>query len=102
MTQTKCASPRDLVALLSTASVEVSSRGHQLAELLDHFSPGIDVTITFLPGDDYRHNVETAAALRRLGFNPVLHVAAREIRSHEALDDFLARARAEADANRVL
>jgi methylenetetrahydrofolate reductase (NADPH) len=80
MIETKYASPGNLAALLSTASVEVSSRGHQLAELRDHFSPGINVTITFLPGDDYRHNVETAAALRRLGFNPVLHVAAREMR----------------------
>ena len=102
MTETKYASPGNLAALLSTASVEVSSRGHQLAELRDHFSPGIDVTITFLPGDDYRHNVETAAALRRLGFNPVLHIAAREMRSRDALDDFLARARGEAEANRVL
>jgi methylenetetrahydrofolate reductase (NADPH) len=102
MTETKYASPGSLAALLSTASVEVSSRGHQLAELRDHFSPGIDVTITFLPGDDYRHNVETAAALRRLGFNPVLHVAAREMRSRDALDDFLTRARAEAEANRIL
>jgi methylenetetrahydrofolate reductase (NADPH) len=102
MTETKHASPGDLRALLSTASVEVSSRGHQLTELRDHFSPGIDVTITFLPGDNYRHNVETAAGVRRLGFNPVLHVAAREMRSPDALDDFLARARGEAEANRVL
>jgi methylenetetrahydrofolate reductase (NADPH) len=102
MTETKYASPGNLAALLSTASVEVSSRGHQLAELRDHFSPGIDVTVTFLPGDDYRHNVETAAALRRLGFNPVLHIAAREMQSRDALDDFLTRARGEAEANRVL
>jgi methylenetetrahydrofolate reductase (NADPH) len=102
MIETKYASPGNLAALLSTASVEVSSRGRQLAELRDHFSPGIDVTITFLPGDDYRRNVETAAALRRLGFNPVLHVAAREMRSRDALDDFLARARGEAEANRIL
>ena len=102
MIETERGSPGDLAAMLSRASVEVSSHGRQLAELRDHFSPGIDVTITFLPGDDYRRNVETAAALRRLGFNPVLHIAAREIRSHEALDDFLARARGEADANRVL
>ena len=53
--------------------MEVSSHGRQLAELRDHFSPGIEVTITSLPGDDYRRNVETAAALRRLGFDPVLH-----------------------------
>src|SRR5271169_641033 len=102
MIETKYASPGNLAALLSSASVEVSSRGHQLAELRDHFSPGIDVTITFLPGDDYRHNVETAAALRRLGFNPVLHVAAREMRSRDALDDFLGRARGEAEVNRIL
>src|SRR3984957_7072871 len=102
MTETKYASPGNLAALLSTASVEVSSRGNQLAELRDHFNPGIDVTVTFLPGDDYRHNVETAAALRRLGFNPVLHIAAREMRSRDALDDFLGRARAEAEVNRIL
>src|SRR5215475_9066947 len=102
MTETNCASSINLAAMLSRASVEVSSRGHQLAELRDHFRPEIDVTVTFLPGDDYHRNVETAAALRRLGFNPVLHIAAREMRSREALDDFLARARGEADANRVI
>jgi methylenetetrahydrofolate reductase (NADPH) len=92
----------DLVSLLSSASVEVSSRGHQLDELRDNFAAGADVTITFLPGDNYRHNVETAAALRRAGFNPVPHIAAREIPSREALDDFLLRARVEADVRRVL
>jgi methylenetetrahydrofolate reductase (NADPH) len=92
----------DLVSLLSSASVEVSSRGHQLDELKDNFAAGTEVTITFLPGDNYRHNVETAVALRRAGFNPVPHIAAREIASREALDDFLLRARVEADVRRVL
>ena len=55
----------DFPALLSSASVEVSSRGHQLQELRDNVQPGTDVTITFLPGDNYRHNVDTATALRR-------------------------------------
>jgi methylenetetrahydrofolate reductase (NADPH) len=91
-----------LCALLASASVEVSSRGHQLQELRDNFSPGTDVTITFLPGDNYRHNVDTASALRRAGFNPVPHVAAHEMPSREALDDFLARARGEADVTRIL
>lgn len=96
------ASPRQLSALLPQASVEVSSRGHQLDQLRDNFRPGIDVTITFLPGDNYRHTVETAAALRRAGFNPVPHIAAREMASREALDDFLARACGEAAVNRIL
>jgi methylenetetrahydrofolate reductase (NADPH) len=92
----------DLAKLLPQASVEISPRGHQLQELSDHFARGIDVSITFLPGDNYRHNVETAAALRRAGFNPVPHIAAREMHSHEALGDFLARARGEADVTRIL
>jgi methylenetetrahydrofolate reductase (NADPH) len=92
----------DLVALLPSASVEIASRGHQIAELREHFAPGIDISITFLPGDNFRHNVETAAALRRAGFHPVPHIAAREIASREALDDFLRRLRGEADVARLL
>jgi methylenetetrahydrofolate reductase (NADPH) len=96
------ASSGHLAALLASASVEVSSRGDQLQALCDHFAEGTDVTITFLPGDNYRHNVETAAALRRAGFNPVPHIAAREIVSREVLDDFLGRARGEAGVTRLL
>jgi methylenetetrahydrofolate reductase (NADPH) len=88
--------------MLASASVEVSSHGHQLAELRDNFAAGIDVTITFLPGDNFRANVETAAGLRRAGFNPVPHLAAREIPSREVLNDFVARLRGEADVRRVL
>jgi methylenetetrahydrofolate reductase (NADPH) len=96
------ASGDELITLLSRASVEISSRGHQLEQLHDHFAAGTDVTITFLPGDNYRHNIETAAALRRAGFNPVPHIAAREMASREMLDDFLARLRGEAEVSRVL
>jgi methylenetetrahydrofolate reductase (NADPH) len=95
-------STSDITALLSSASVEVSSRGHQLQELRDNFQPGTDVTVTFLPGDNYRHNVDTAVALRRAGYNPVPHIAAREMATREALDDFLTRARGEADVSRIL
>jgi len=94
--------PRDLVEMLPFASVEVSSRGLQLEMLSDNFAEGCDVTITFLPGDNFRSNVETAAALRRAGFHPVPHIAAREIATREVLDDFLARLRGEADVRRVL
>ena len=95
-------SRQKLDGLLASASVEISSRGHQIPELLEHFAKGTNVTITFLPGDNYRHNVETAAALRRAGFNPVPHIAAREMASEAALDDFLARARGEAGVSRIL
>src|SRR5438045_8622752 len=92
----------ELAASLAAASVEISSHGRLLPELPDNFAPGIDVTITFLPGDNYRHNIETAIALRRAGFNPVPHIAAREMVSRPALDDFLARLRGEAEVTRIL
>jgi methylenetetrahydrofolate reductase (NADPH) len=91
-----------LAVLLASASVEISSHGRQLSELRENFAPGIDVTITFLPGDNYRHNIETAIALRHAGFNPVPHIAAREMISQPALDDFLARLRGEAAVTRIL
>jgi methylenetetrahydrofolate reductase (NADPH) len=102
VTEPVSASSRDLAALLSQVSVEISARGHRLEQLRDNFAPGTDVTITFLPGDNYRHTIDTTVALRRAGFNPVPHIAAREIASREALDDFLARARGEADVSRVV
>ncbi len=102
MTACDRTSSGELAELLRAASVEISSRGHQISELQYNFRPGTDVTITFLPGDDYRHNIETAAALRRAGFNPVPHVAAREMASRQALEDFLSRARGEADVTRLL
>jgi methylenetetrahydrofolate reductase (NADH) len=102
MTATDRASSDRLAALLPSASVEISSRGHQLPQLRDNFAAGTDVTITFLPGDNYRHTVDTAAALRRAGYNPVPHIAARELPSREALDDFLTRLRREADVERVM
>src|SRR5579871_3744592 len=102
MTAPDCALSSEFANLLSSASVEVSSRGHQLQQLQDQFDRGTDVTITFLPGDDYRRNVETASALRRAGYNPVPHIAGREIPSREALDDFLRRARGDAGVTRIL
>jgi methylenetetrahydrofolate reductase (NADPH) len=96
------ASSDGLIALLASASVEVSSHGGQLEGLRDQFAAGTEVTITFLPGDNFRTNVETATALRRAGFEPVPHIAAREIPSREVLNDFVVRLRSEADVRRVL
>ena len=102
MTASDRALSSEFAALVSAASVEISSHGQQLSALQDNFDRGTDVTVTFLPGDDYRRNVETAAALRRAGYNPVPHIAAREMASREALDDFLQRARGEAGVTRIL
>jgi len=96
------ASSERLAALLASASVEISSHGGQLEALREQFAAGTEVTITFLPGDNFRANADMATALRRAGFEPVPHIAARELPSREVLDDFVARLRGEADVGRVL
>ena len=102
MTVSDHAISSEFAALVSAASVEISSDGHHLPALKDNFERGTSVTITFLPGDNYRRNIETAASLRRAGYNPVPHIAAREMISRGALDDFLERVRGEADVTRIL
>jgi len=47
-------------------------------------------------GTTYHGTVTLATRLRRAGFCPVPHVAARRIASRDALDEYLARAAGEA------
>jgi methylenetetrahydrofolate reductase (NADPH) len=54
------------------------------------------------PGRPYLRLVETARQIRKAGFEPVPHIAARNYDSPEALGDFVARICGEADARRVL
>lgn len=87
--------------LLRTASVELPPRANP-RELTERFPTGTDVYIAFLPADDPARIIQVATAVRRAGYNPVPHIAAREFASAAVLDDFLARATAEADVERVL
>lgn len=89
--------------LLSGASIELSARdplaGPALREL---FQPGAAVFINF-PGNDTHHGVVQAAVrLRRAGFEPVPHVAARYLLGYTQLNDFLARVAGEAGAGQAL
>jgi methylenetetrahydrofolate reductase (NADPH) len=94
---------RNIQALLVGASLELSSRDpaeiDACAGLLD---PGTAVYISMPPGQSYHGNVALATRLRRAGFRPVPHVAARRIASREALDEYLARAAGEASVDSVL
>ena len=69
-----------VVELLRRASIEIAAgRAHALEALRGTFAPGSEVFVNFLPGGDYRPLIATAAALRRGGFEPVPHVAARNL-----------------------
>src|SRR5260221_12372182 len=93
---------RNIQALLVGASLELSSRDpaeiDACADLLD---PGTAVYISMPPGQSYHGNVALATRLKRAGFRPVPHVAARRSASCAALDEYLARAAGEANAGRA-
>jgi len=92
-----------IAALASGASIETSTRN--LTEIDDYpgFLPaGADVFIAWVPGTPYHHIASVAKRLRLRGFNPVPHVAARQIASREAAADLFARLRDEAGVERAL
>ncbi len=87
--------------LLERATIEVYSRN--APETLDAYFPrGRDVYVSYLPGDDFHKRVEIASALRAAGYNPVLHVPARQILSANMLEDYIGGAAAAAKIDRVL
>jgi methylenetetrahydrofolate reductase (NADPH) len=94
---------RNIQALLVGASLELSSRDpaeiDACADLLD---PGTAVYISMPPGQTYHGNVALATRLKRAGFRPVPHVAARRIASSDSLEEYLARAAGEAGVNGAL
>ena len=64
-------------------------------------APDTPVAITFLPGETIDARVAAAAAVRRLGFEPMPHLSARRIATLGELDTMLGRAVDEAGARRA-
>jgi methylenetetrahydrofolate reductase (NADPH) len=94
---------RNIQTLLVGASLELSSRDPaEIDACADLLEPGTAVYISMPPGQTYHGTVALAARLRRAGFRPVPHVAARRIASRDALDEYLARAASEAGVDRAL
>jgi methylenetetrahydrofolate reductase (NADPH) len=93
---------RDRIAgLLRSATVEVYEKNSP--KVLDsYFRKGTDVYVSYLPGDDVGRRIEIAKILRDAGYNPVLHVPARQMLSRDFLADYLGRAAEVAKAERVL
>ena len=74
----------------------------KVEDFRDVLRPGSTVFITFLPGSDFEDTIAVAARLRKEGFNPVPHLAARSIPSAAFLDENLGKLRDEAGINEVL
>jgi methylenetetrahydrofolate reductase (NADPH) len=92
-----------LRSFLSAYSLEVTCSRDTVAEACAIDLPkGTNVFIAFVPGENHRHVVTTAAALRRAGLEPVPHIAVRSLAGPAALDDVLAALAAEAGVTRAL
>lgn len=61
-----------------------------------------EVSITYLPGADYRDIVAQAVRLRQLGFEPIAHVPARTLRDRAHLNNYLSALKGEADIRQLL
>lgn len=97
------AATQSLRALVGAFSTEITARDKRaLAACKDHLDPGTTVHVAWIPGDDVPPIVGALTALRRDGFNPVPHVAARQLASAAVLEDYIARAVGEAGVDELL
>jgi methylenetetrahydrofolate reductase (NADPH) len=94
---------RRAAALIAAASVELSPRdGLAGAALRALLPPGLTVFVNHPPRATHHDIVAACARLRRDGFSPVPHIAARRLASFTQLDDLLRRAAGEAGIDRAL
>lgn len=92
-----------IMTLMKGASIETSAKN--VAEIDTYASilpAGTDVFVAWIPGMAYHHVVSIARRLRETGLNPVPHIAARQVASAAAMQDFLGRLRDEAQVTRAL
>ncbi|WP_211217816.1 methylenetetrahydrofolate reductase [Fodinicurvata sediminis] len=72
------------------------------ADYREMLRPGTSVAVTFLPGSEFGDTIKTAARLKREGFTPLPHLAARSIPSQDAFQDYLARLQDEVGIDEVV
>lgn len=92
-----------ILRLVQGFSIELTPAAAKRIPRLAGLLPlGTHVYLTSLPGDDVQETIALAARLRREGFEPVPHLAARNITTRDALEDLLARLVGEAGMTKAL
>src|SRR5690606_20426744 len=78
--------------ILAGFSIEATPKQVEGTDSLDTLLPeGTSVYVPFLPGADMRESIAACSELKRLGFRPVPHLAARALGSREKLSAHLER-----------
>src|SRR3989475_2325893 len=89
--------------LIAAGSIEISPRElHRAAEVAALVPAGTCAYVPSLPGLPVSRVLETVAAIRNAGLDPVPHLAARRSAGRETLREFLQRAAGEHGVHRVL
>jgi methylenetetrahydrofolate reductase (NADPH) len=92
-----------IMALVSGGSLEMSPRERDAIPAAAEYLPsGSEVFVSAPPAVSHHDIVSAAVALRRRGFEPVPHVAARSLVGFTQLNDLLARVAGEAGVRRAL
>ena len=94
---------QSIIDLLSGFTTETTpATAARIADYRDHLRPGATIFITFLPGSSFSDTIAVAIRLRREGFDPVPHFAARSMPSCAFLEESLARLTGDAGVDQVL
>src|SRR5512134_245745 len=89
--------------LVTNGSVEMGAHRPEEARAIAAMLPaGTPVYINHLPRHSLADSLASLVAVREAGLEPVPHIAARRIASRAELEDFLARAVAEAGVRKAL
>jgi methylenetetrahydrofolate reductase (NADPH) len=92
-----------VMALVAGASLEMSPREvDAIAPAAEFLPSGTEIYISSPPAVSYHDIIGAAVALRRRGFEPVPHVAARGLAGFTQFNDLLTRAAGEAGVQRAL
>lgn len=83
-------------------SLEMTAKdGDALRAAAAILAPSTPIAITFLPGETVDARVDAAKLVRDLGFEPMSHLSARRIGSHEELEQTVRRSVEEAGVRRM-
>lgn len=93
----------DISRFMSGFTLETTpASAAKIADFREHVRVGTPIYITFLPGSDFNDTIALAVRLRREGFVPVPHFAARSLPDAATVESSLARLRGEAGVDRIL
>jgi len=88
--------------LLNDFSLEITAKdGDKFREAASLIPPGTQVSVTFLPGEEFDMRVATVKLVKQLGFVPMPHLSARRLQSQAQLENYLGRLSDEVGIDRV-